>query len=173
MRLGGSKGLLVVMSDRQEKQYPDIDVVLRDSMVKSRPSGEFKADLSNYTLDILRVDGLRVGSSLSSEPAIVMAHNGVPLQVLVDKAWRSIADIGEAFAATPNAGEDEATAAHRLLVSVYRGGGVSIDQRKREVLRSGQSCKVAGLVARQTDEDDEMGGEDEDDDSEDLSPAEE
>lgn len=174
MRLGGSKGLLVVMSREQEALYPGFDVVLRESMVKSQPSANFKCDPSNFTLDILRVDGLRIGSSLSSEPTIVMAHNGVPLEVLVDKARRSIVDIGEAFAATPNNGEDEDSVNTRLLTSVYRGGGVNLDQRKREVHQGGQSCKVAGLVSRQSGEDDEMCGEDDDDEDGDyLSPAEE
>ncbi|BEI84969.1 hypothetical protein CcaverHIS002_0503700 [Cutaneotrichosporon cavernicola] len=175
MRLGGSKGLLVVMSPEQENHYPGIDVVLRDSMVKSQPSAHFKRDPSNFTVDVLRVDGLHIGSSLSSEPAIVMAHNGVPLEVLVDKAQRSIADIGEAFAATPNhsEGEDENSAEARLLTSLYRAGGVGVEQQKREVLQSGQSCKVVGLASRQVDDDAEMDGDEEGDDgSDELSPGE-
>ncbi|CAK9781596.1 hypothetical protein CC85DRAFT_6079 [Cutaneotrichosporon oleaginosum] len=172
MRLGGAKGVLVVMSPQEQNVYPGIDVVLRDSMVKSHPSARFEHDPSNFTLDILKVDGLRIGSTLSSEPAIVMAHNGVPQEVLVGKARRSIAEIGEAFAAAPHDDEDEVSATARLLLSVYRSGGVGTEQRKREVLRRGQSCKVAGLVSRQVDADDEMDDTDDGDDGKDLSPAE-
>lgn len=174
MRLGGSKGLLVIMSREQELLYPGKDVVLRHSMVKSKPSSEFQRDPSNFTLDVLRVDGLRIGASLSSEPAIVMAHNGVPVDVLVAKAQQSILDIGEAFSVHSKTDETAESAEARLLASVYRRGGVGLDQRKREILQSGQSCKVAGLVSRQMDEYDDM--EDLEDDeayNEDLTPAEE
>lgn len=174
MRLGGSKGLLVAMSREQELLYPGKDVVLRHSMVKSKPSSQFQDDPSNFTLDVLRIDGLRIGTTLSSEPAIVMAHNGVPIDVLVDKAQQSIFEIGESLSPEPNADESPDLAEARLLASVYQRGGVGIEQRKREVLQNGQSCKVAGLVSRHMEEDEDIEDLDDDEtDNEDLAPAEE
>lgn len=143
-------------------------------MVKSKPSSQFQDDPSNFTLDVLRVDGLRIGTTLSSEPAIVIAHNGVPIDVLVDKAKQSIFEIGESLSPEPNADESADLAEARLLASVYRRGGVGVEQRKREILQNGQSCKVAGLVSRHMGEDEDMEDLDDDEtDNEDLAPAEE
>lgn len=55
MRLGGSKGVLSLMSREQEADY-EADVVLRPSMIKSKSAAGFSDDPSVLTLDVLKVD---------------------------------------------------------------------------------------------------------------------
>jgi hypothetical protein len=76
------------------------------------------------TLDVLRVDGLKIGSSLGSEAIIIMQHNGIPVEVLLRMSEQSLENIGKAFAPQPLATESEADARQRLISNVYSLGGV-------------------------------------------------
>lgn len=135
------------MGPEQEQEYAGMDVVLRDSMVKC--PGWTKStshdDFSLSTLDVLRVDGLKIGSSLGSEAIIIMQHNGIPVEVLLRMSEQSLENIGKAFAPQPLATESEADARQRLISNVYSLGGVGFERRKREVRQQGLSTRVAGL----------------------------
>ncbi|KAL1406355.1 hypothetical protein Q8F55_008054 [Vanrija albida] len=147
VRLRGAKGLLAVMSPEQALQYPGKDVVLRDSMVKC-PGWTHSTDNDDpslSTLDVLRVDGLKVGSSLGSEAIIIMQHNGIPVDVLLHMSEQSLENIGQSFSPQPLVAESEAQGRQRLVSSVYSLGGVGIERRKRECRQLGLSTRVAGL----------------------------
>jgi hypothetical protein len=146
MRLGGSKGLLTLMSAAEQEEYKGKHVVLRHSMVKSFPHPEFASDPSLFVLDILKADPIKVGANLSSEPLIVMEHNGVPRDTICSLAQRTLNELRDTFRPTPHDGETAHDVAERLIASTWRWGGVGSDRKRREAAAKGRSAKVTGLI---------------------------
>lgn len=147
MRIGGAKGVLTVMSDRQARQYPGIDIVLRDSMVKSWPADRYESEAALFCLDVLRVDGLRIVTNLSSEPLIILEHNGVPRQRLLELSEQGLEAIRHAFYPKAHPGESQLAAHNRLIAATHSLGGVAMERKRQECVEKGQSTKVAGLTA--------------------------
>ncbi|WVQ93483.1 hypothetical protein IAU59_000557 [Kwoniella sp. CBS 9459] len=148
MRIGGSKGLLALMSPSQSAGHPGKDVLLRDSMVKAISAPELANDPSLLIIDVLCCESLKIGTALPSEAIIAMVHNGVPPSVFLQMAQDGLESLREAFNPHPLEGEESEDVKHRLLASCFRHGGVGLDRRKREARSKGQSAKVAGLIHR-------------------------
>ncbi|WVR03757.1 hypothetical protein IAU60_000752 [Kwoniella sp. DSM 27419] len=157
MRIGGSKGLLALMTPEQEQQHPGKEVVLRESMVKSFSAEEYRDDPSLLTIDLVCADSLRIGTSLSAEPIIAMAHNGVPLLAFKSMMRTSCDALRDAFLPIPlvEQGETEHDVLRRIYESCYHLGGVGTERKKREYRTRGQSTRVAGLTAKWATEDPE------------------
>lgn len=153
MRLGGSKGVLSLMSKEQELEL-EADVILRPSMIKSRSAAGFADDPSVLTLDVLKVDGLKVGCNLSSEATIIMEDNGVPADVLISKVELEIKKVQEMLQPNPHPGETREDIRQRLLYAVYTMGGIGREREKRQCRQLGKSTKVAGLSLESTSLDD-------------------
>lgn len=141
------------MSKEQEDEY-EADVVLRPSMIKSRSASGFADDPSVLTLDVLKVDGLKVGCNLSSEAIIIMEDRGVPAHILMSKVELEFDKIRESLFPAAHAGENEDDVRQRLLHSVYTLGGVGTEREKRRCRQLGKSTKVAGLSLESTQDDD-------------------
>ncbi|WVF65849.1 hypothetical protein IAT40_000586 [Kwoniella sp. CBS 6097] len=148
MRLGGSKGLLALMSPSQAAAYPGKEVLLRDSMVKAISAPDFANDPSLHIVDILCYESLKIGTTLPSEAIICMVHNGVPPAAFIKMAEDGFDSLRDAFDPHSLEGEESEDVNHRLLASCFRLGGVGLDRKKREARSKGQSAKVAGLVKR-------------------------
>lgn len=132
------------MSEAQEKEY-GADVVLRPSMIKSEAAADFANDPSLLTLDVLKVDGLKVGGNLSSEAAVIIEERGVPAHVLISKVELEFEKIRENLSPMPHPGENEDDIRDRLLHAVYTLGGVGSERERRRCRQLGKSMKVAGL----------------------------
>ncbi|OCF31654.1 hypothetical protein I316_06659 [Kwoniella heveanensis BCC8398] len=153
MRIGGSKGLLALMSPSQSAAYPGKEILLRDSMVKAICASGFRDDLSLLTVDVLCCESLKIGTTLPSEAIVCMVHNGVPPSVFVKMAEDGLDSLRDAFRPRALEGEEDGDVKHRLVASCFRLGGVGLDRKKREARLKGRSAKVAGLVRRWATED--------------------
>lgn len=140
------------MSKDQEEEY-EADVVLRPSMIKSRSAAGFAEDPSVLTLDVLKVDGLKVGCNLSSEAIIIMEDRDVPADVLIGKVELEFEKIRQSLHPNPHPGENEDDVQQRLLHAVYTVGGVGSEREKRLCRQLGKSTKVAGLSLESTQQD--------------------
>jgi hypothetical protein len=149
IRLGGSKGLLALMSPAQHIQYPGKKVILRDSMIKSLPHYDFADDVSLRTLDVLRCGYLRLGTTLSSEAIICMVANGVKPGVFVQMSDEALEELHLAF--TPKAMEvdgkmeTEMEVLQRIVRSCYTLGGAGAERKKRRLMSEGKSLRAAGM----------------------------
>lgn len=173
MRIGGAKGMLAVMSPRESKLYPGIDVVLRKSMVKAQPSANLPIDPSMLILDLVKWKVLKLEVPLSSEPTIMLRHNGVPESVLVKMCENSLTEVAQAFSTKPNEDETESDALRRLIANVHRFGGIGASRRRRDMTARGLSLTVSGLSMRSeqnktSSEDTIISDEDAEDDGGDL-----
>ena len=159
IRLGGSKGLLVLMSEEQEKLYLGKDVILRESMVKALPSPEHANDPSLWTLDIVRAGLLRIGGALNSEAIVAINHGGVPIPVFTDMAKRGLEDLEAAF--DPQAKEDESRVdvLKRLSSACYSEGGVRSQRKQRDWFAEGKSMRALGITTRSDNVDYDLGGD--------------
>lgn len=172
MRFGGSKGLLLLMSEEQERRHPGKDIILRDSMVKSYASEEYANDPSMITLDFVQYSTpIRLGASVSSEPMSIMQHRGVPEEVFVRLQQLVLEAIGQDLSPVPvmtgdGIVESEEEALVRLRRNVYVRGGVGQDREKRRMASNGISMKVAGFERRGKKSEEEMQEVDEDEDLE-------
>lgn len=145
IRLGGSKGLLTLMSAEQQAQYEGKEVVLRDSMVKALPDPRYAEEPSLFVVDLLHTDKLRVGTTLSSEAIIAMEHNGVPIETFVRLSDEGLETLRDAFIPEPINGETEEDMMNRIITACYRQGGVGAEMKKRQCLAAGGSTRIAGL----------------------------
>jgi len=146
IRLGGAKGMLAVMSDDQERLHAGRDVILRDSMIKALPDWRFADDPSLLTVDVVRFDGLRIGTSLSSEPIVVLHDRGVPADTLLRMGAESLDTLRGAFLPEPTQGERAEHVLVRLVNSCFRQGGVGVGRKRRQYAAEGSSGRVAGLA---------------------------
>nr|XP_031858493.1 uncharacterized protein CI109_006138 [Kwoniella shandongensis]KAA5525565.1 hypothetical protein CI109_006138 [Kwoniella shandongensis] len=162
MRLGGSKGLLALMSPSQAAQYPGKEVVLRESMVKALPAPEYLDDPSLYVVEVLRCESLRIGTTLSSEAIIAMAHGGVPSSVFLKLAEDGLNALRDDFLQRPHEEESDIDVLVRIHAACYRRGGVGTDRKKRIARAEGRSARVAGLT-KSWSKDEVEEGEDGDD----------
>ncbi|KAK8861624.1 hypothetical protein IAR55_002447 [Kwoniella newhampshirensis] len=158
MRLGGSKGLLAIMSPAQAVQYPGKEVILRESMVKALSAPPYIDDPSLHFVDVLRCDSLRIGTTLSSEAIIAMAHGGVPSSVFLKMAEDGLNALRDDFLPRRLVGETEDDVLVRIHAACFRRGGVGTDRKKRLARAQGLSARVAGVVKSRSEE-----GQDEDD----------
>lgn len=159
IRLGGAKGLLMLMSQEQHRLHAGKEVVLRDSMVKALSKPAHASDPSLFQVDVVRCESLRIGTYLSSEPMMAMSHNGVPHSAFLNLRMQSLDEIRNAFLPRPHSDEEPEEVTNRLVASCYRQGGVGAERRKREAAVKGRSAKVLGL--RRTSEDPDLAKEDE------------
>lgn len=143
MRLGGSKGLLAIMSQEQEKLYPGKGIVLRQSMVKSLSK---VVDPSSLVVDVLRHGGniLRTGTVIAAEAIICLVHQGVPACLIVELARNALDELRDELSTAQHEGETEVTARLRLGTNVYRRGALHLDHKKRQLELEGKSARVAG-----------------------------
>ncbi|WRT65729.1 uncharacterized protein IL334_002677 [Kwoniella shivajii] len=146
MRVGGSKGLLALMSPSQAEQHPGKEILLRDSMIKALPAPGCEEDPSLLTVDVLRVESLKVRTSLSSEAIIAMVHNGVPIHLFVQMAKDGLEALKNAFLPASIEGETDDDVLRRIYASCYRIGGVGTDRKKRQIKNEGKSARASGLV---------------------------
>jgi hypothetical protein len=163
IRVGGSKGLLALMSPAQHEQYAGKEVVLRDSMIKSLSAERFEDDPSLLTVDVVSFGYLRIGATLSSEAIVVMVHNGVPPSVFLKLSRQGLEDLESAFSPRRNDGETVDDVLSRLASSCYRQGGVGAEMKKRDCTGKGLPTKVAGLtldVQKHKDSDGDTGDDD-------------
>lgn len=143
--------MLVVMTPEQQRQYPGVDIVLRTSMVKSLSKVDYQDDPSLLTLDVLRVDSMKVGTTLSSEPLIIMAHCGVRESDITGLFITAMESISETLKPKRRDEETESQNLARLIAGVYRLGGVGAERGKRDCAENAISTRVAGLT-RETEE---------------------
>ncbi|WVW80195.1 hypothetical protein I302_102172 [Kwoniella bestiolae CBS 10118] len=162
MRIGGSKGLLALMSPNQGSQHPSKEILLRDSMIKTLSASNYENDPSLLTVDVLKCESLKIGANLSSEAIIAMAHNGVPTEVFVKMAENELNSLRDAFWPTPLEGETEDDMFRRIFASCYGIGGVGMDNKKRQARKDGKSLRAAGLAKGHFDDDMEVDEDDED-----------
>ena len=153
MRLGGSKGLLALMSAEQGLLYSGKDIILRDSMIKSIPAAQSAEDPSLLTLDVLRCESLRLSTVLSSEAIIAMVHGGVPKGVFLEMGEQSLEDLRAAFLPYQVDGETAEDSMNRMVASCYRRGGVGMERKKRECVAGNRSTRIAGVVFDHLEED--------------------
>lgn len=146
IRFAGAKGLLVLMSPKQEKKYSGKELVLRESMVKALPADDRADNRSIRVVDVVRYKSMRIGSYLTSEPIICLAHGGVSQEVLLELLEHGLADLGADLDPRPQPGESDKAARLRLMESVFSLGGVGLDQQKRRCREDGSSLRVAGLA---------------------------
>ncbi|WVQ64983.1 uncharacterized protein L199_003153 [Kwoniella botswanensis] len=161
MRVGGSKGLLALMSHDQAAQYPGKDILLRDSMIKALSASNYEDDPSLLTVDVLKCEVLKIGANISSEAIIAMVHNGVPAQVFVKMAENELDALRDAFLPSQLEGESEDDMFTRIFRSCYGIGGVGMGQKKRKTRQEGKSLRAAGLAKGHWN--DEDGNNDDDD----------
>ncbi|OCF57860.1 hypothetical protein L486_03881 [Kwoniella mangroviensis CBS 10435] len=161
MRVGGSKGLLALMSPRQATQYPIKEILLRDSMIKALSASNYENDPSLLTVDVLKCEALKIGASISSEAIIAMVHNGVPAQVFVKMAEHELDALRDAFLPSQLEGESEDDMFIRIYTSCYGIGGVGMDKKKRMARKEGKSMRAAGLAKGHWT--DEAGNDDDED----------
>jgi hypothetical protein len=154
MRFGGTKGMLVIMSEAEELLYPHIDIILRPSMVKAFGKTAPSPDKAMYTLDLVRWTSLKLGVSLSAEPMPIMVDRGVPKSVFVKLQETVLDELKTSFLPISAEGEDEVEAGRRLRNNVYMLGGVGQEAKKRECKDQGKSQRVAGLSWRDEAEED-------------------
>ena len=152
LRIGGSKGLLAIMSEDQELEYPNKDIVLRESMVKAHSAPGHKYDPSLLTLDVVRSGFFKKGCTLSAEPIMVMQHCGVPRGVFLALAQLSIEELKMAFDPQSAEGERRIDTLIRLVKHAHGPGGAATQARQRECTALGRSTKVAGLALSHMDE---------------------
>ena len=145
MRLGGSKGLLALMTADQALLYRGKDVILRDSMIKSIPAAKHANDPSLLTLDVLRCESLRLATVLSSEAIIAMVHGGIPKEVFMEMGEQSLEDLRAAFLPCQADGETAEDSINRMVTSCYHRGGVRVERKKRECVAAHRSTQVAGI----------------------------
>jgi hypothetical protein len=137
------------MSPEQHHQYAGKDVVLRESMIKSLPCPDFADDPSLLTLDVLRCEALRIGTTLSAEAIIIMTHNGVSHEVFKKMSNDALEELRRAF--LPQAMEldgrveTDLDVLKRIVASCYGLGGVGGERRKRAAVQEGKSIRAAGL----------------------------
>ena len=161
MRYGGSKGLLLLMSDDQEALYPGKDIVLRDSMIKSYADPMYANIPSMLMLDLVQHSStaFKLGTSISAEPMTIMQERGVRRSVFVALQKAKLDEIGQMLAPVPQLLEDgsgletEGEMLSRLRRNAYALGGVGMDRQKRTMIASGMSLKVAGLKGREASSD--------------------
>lgn len=145
VRFAGTKGLLVVMNQEQERLYAGRDIVLRDSMVKASSAKEYVDDPCLRTVDVVGVgtEMLKLGVSLSAEPIIAMVHNGVPNRVFLDMAARSLERLRDSYLPRPLEGETEDCVLKRIIAGLWRDG-VGAERKRKELAEAGLSSKLAG-----------------------------
>ncbi|WWC68587.1 uncharacterized protein I206_102517 [Kwoniella pini CBS 10737] len=145
MRIGGSKGLLALMSTSQMTRYPGKDIILRPSMIKFLSAPDLKHDPSLLTLDILRCESLKIESSLTHEAMVVMVHNGVAIDTFLDMARNQLESLRDDFIPARLEGETEEDVLNRIVSSCYGRGGVGQDRKKRIAKQKGKSFRAAGI----------------------------
>lgn len=153
MRLGGAKGLLALMSPADAALYPGVDIVLRKSMIKSRSDPLYSDDVSLRTIDVVRYNSLRIGTSLGSEAIIAMVHGGVPSLVFLDMMAHCLDELRDALFPTPLGEETTDDVRRRFIANVHRLGGVGAGVKRRQLVQKGLSTKVAGLTWETTEVD--------------------
>ncbi|WWC96884.1 hypothetical protein V866_003759 [Kwoniella sp. B9012] len=170
MRVGGSKGLLALMSPSQATQYPIKEILLRDSMIKALSASNYENDPSLLIVDVLKCEALKIGANISSEAIIAMVHNGVPAQVFVKMAENELDALRDAFLPSQLEGESEDDMFIRIFTSCYGIGGVGMDKKKRTARKEGKSLRAAGLAKGHSK--DEAGNDDDEDGSITVNAAE-
>ncbi|RXK35887.1 hypothetical protein M231_06851 [Tremella mesenterica] len=155
MRIGGAKGLLALMSYQQSIEFPNVDIVLRPSMIKAIPDPRFAHDVSLLTLDVIRCESLKISTTLSAEPIALLVHNGVPAWLFCDRLIQGLDDLKDAFTTQPLAGENREDVSVRIAANCYGRGGVGTERKKRLVVASGRSTRAAGITWESTLENDE------------------
>ncbi|WWC87943.1 uncharacterized protein L201_002843 [Kwoniella dendrophila CBS 6074] len=146
MRVGGSKGLLALMSATQAAQHPGKEILLRDSMIKSLSAPGYERDQSLLTVDVLKCECLKIGTTLTSEAMIAMVHNGVPIQTFVKMAENEIDSVRKAFLPEKLEGESSEDVLSRIYSNCNGMGGVGMERKKRAARDQGQSLRAAGLA---------------------------
>jgi hypothetical protein len=145
MRLMGSKGLLVLMNDEQERRYATKQVILRKSMVKSLTGSN---DISRTILEVVRCgyNVLKPSSSISPESIIALSARGVPDKVLLQKAEIAFDELRDRFNPAPSGLETLGDVRQRLSAGFYQTGGVGVERKKRVCGEKALSLRVAGLI---------------------------
>jgi hypothetical protein len=130
-------------------------------MVKACSAAEYADDLCLSIVDVVGIgpEVLKIGTSLSSEPIIALEHNGVPKEVFLQMADRCLNQLRDSYVPGPveAEGEVESDVLPRLATNLFRGGGVGMDRRKREVVRQGGSTRLTnGMGMKRSDSRDEI-----------------
>nr|XP_018264757.1 uncharacterized protein I303_02936 [Kwoniella dejecticola CBS 10117]OBR86915.1 hypothetical protein I303_02936 [Kwoniella dejecticola CBS 10117] len=145
MRIGGSKGLLALMSPAEAARYPGQEVILRPSMIKALSAKEHLDDPSLLTLDVLRCESLKIGSVLTHEAMIIMVDNGIPIATFLKMAKDQLDILDQDFHPGLLEGETEEDRIIRIVTNCSGRGGVGLDLRKRTARQQAKSLRAVGI----------------------------